>query len=437
MRTSLKTKTLPELVASANALNNDTKSLDTSMQNLVYENYNKFISATDTIRQMKESVSSMDDRMLSLVKGMADIMETSAVINSALHDNRSKVEKLVGVRRLLKKLEFLFELPVRLNRSIELEAYSQAVKYYNMASGVLRKYDAVPSLHAIRVEADEIMGRLRDSLRKSLKDRTPADSGLKVIECIRLLVSLREPRPGLRDAYLSWQRARLKDALAALQRGLKTATGLDDPTAFMSWLNDGFLDAFVSMADTYCSLFEDTCGDGMEGQEERRIAHLQLVAVSKELFVEYFDMVKRRLSFPQAPPPAPSGDDAPPPPPRFASLVQALQKLLHDVRTAGQCVREARLGDLTAEAVEAVIRLQVDGLFGELRAKVKQLIIDTVEDHRSVEPSRHMELGSAVRQLGVTLHLYFDDVLESARPLVLAGACVVVMLVVWWTCCVL
>lgn len=56
--------------------------------------------------------------------------------------NRGKVEKLVGVRRLLKKLEFLFELPVRLNRSIELEAYAQAVRYYNMASGVLKKYDS-------------------------------------------------------------------------------------------------------------------------------------------------------------------------------------------------------------------------------------------------------------------------------------------------------
>ena len=57
---------------------------------------------------------------------------------------------------------FLFELPVRLNRSIELEAYAQACKYYSMASGVLRRYDHVPSLHAIRLEADATIpaGRL-------------------------------------------------------------------------------------------------------------------------------------------------------------------------------------------------------------------------------------------------------------------------------------
>ena len=53
-----------------------------------------------------------------------------------LAHRRSQIDKLVGVRRLLKKLEFLFELPQRLNRSIELEAYSQAAKYFNMTSGI-------------------------------------------------------------------------------------------------------------------------------------------------------------------------------------------------------------------------------------------------------------------------------------------------------------
>lgn len=34
----------------------EIKSLDSDMQMLVYENYNKFISATDTIRKMKNRV---------------------------------------------------------------------------------------------------------------------------------------------------------------------------------------------------------------------------------------------------------------------------------------------------------------------------------------------------------------------------------------------
>ena len=49
----LQYKSLEELVQRGNAMVSEIKSLDSDMQMLVYENYNKFISATDTIRKMK------------------------------------------------------------------------------------------------------------------------------------------------------------------------------------------------------------------------------------------------------------------------------------------------------------------------------------------------------------------------------------------------
>ena len=44
--------------------------MDSDMQNLVYENYNKFISATDTIRKMKHNVADMEREMELLVSSM-------------------------------------------------------------------------------------------------------------------------------------------------------------------------------------------------------------------------------------------------------------------------------------------------------------------------------------------------------------------------------
>ena len=41
----------------------EIKSLDSDMQMLVYENYSKFITATDTIRRMKSNVEGMEVRM--------------------------------------------------------------------------------------------------------------------------------------------------------------------------------------------------------------------------------------------------------------------------------------------------------------------------------------------------------------------------------------
>jgi len=51
-----KTKKMKELVYKDQQLTQQVKTLDSDMQTLVYENYNKFISATDTIRKMKSKV---------------------------------------------------------------------------------------------------------------------------------------------------------------------------------------------------------------------------------------------------------------------------------------------------------------------------------------------------------------------------------------------
>ena len=62
----LRTARLKALMQKHVDMSTEIKTLDSDMQNLVYENYNKFISATDTIRSMKSNVGSMDTSMLSL-----------------------------------------------------------------------------------------------------------------------------------------------------------------------------------------------------------------------------------------------------------------------------------------------------------------------------------------------------------------------------------
>lgn len=49
----LQARGLNDLLQRDDQLIREIKELDTNMQMLVYENYNKFISATDTIRKMK------------------------------------------------------------------------------------------------------------------------------------------------------------------------------------------------------------------------------------------------------------------------------------------------------------------------------------------------------------------------------------------------
>lgn len=62
----------------------EIQSLDSEMQTLVYENYNKFILATDTIRQMKSDFKTMEDEMEKLVQNMSHIATFANDISSNL-----------------------------------------------------------------------------------------------------------------------------------------------------------------------------------------------------------------------------------------------------------------------------------------------------------------------------------------------------------------
>ena len=58
----------------------------------------------------------MEKRMSSLMERIQTVSSTTNTNGSSLDANRTKVDKLVNVKRLLKKLQFLFDLPSRLQR---------------------------------------------------------------------------------------------------------------------------------------------------------------------------------------------------------------------------------------------------------------------------------------------------------------------------------
>eukprot|EP00882_Tetradesmus_deserticola_P017552 GHRQ01018803.1.p1 GENE.GHRQ01018803.1~~GHRQ01018803.1.p1 ORF type:complete len:158 (+),score=34.81 GHRQ01018803.1:384-857(+) len=65
-----KTYTVDRLLAEHRSMAREIKNLDSDMQQLVYENYNKFIAATDTIRAMKTNVDGMESDMARLQANM-------------------------------------------------------------------------------------------------------------------------------------------------------------------------------------------------------------------------------------------------------------------------------------------------------------------------------------------------------------------------------
>lgn len=133
-----------------------------------------------------------------LSANMAAITDFSARITGTLQDQHAQITKLsgelqlcnwmlvrppywsraefcllprlfAGVHTLLRKLQFLFELPARLNKCLELQAYSQAVRSHRHARCVLQQYSHLPSFKGIQDDCHAIMDKLAQELRQKFR----------------------------------------------------------------------------------------------------------------------------------------------------------------------------------------------------------------------------------------------------------------------------
>jgi arginyl-tRNA synthetase len=95
------------------------------------------------------------------------------------------------------QLQFLFELPARLQKCLEAESYSQAVRYYVKARKVLHQYQHMPSFNGIQQDCQS--------------------SAKHLTECVDLLLQLNEPAEELCQEFLSHARQKIDADLARLE----------------------------------------------------------------------------------------------------------------------------------------------------------------------------------------------------------------------------
>ncbi|XP_067877946.1 vacuolar protein sorting-associated protein 51 homolog [Heterodontus francisci] len=295
--------TLAELMDSETEMVKHIRALDSDMQTLVYENYNKFISATDTIRKMKNDFKKMEDEMDCLATNMAAITEFSAHISNTLQDQHQQITKLSGVHTLLRKLQFLFELPARLNKCIDLEAYGQAVRYYSKARSVLHQYQHMPSFQGIQNDCQKIMSDLAQKLREKFRDG--GSSAKELAECVELLLQLEEPAEELCDEFLAHAQTRLVEDLSALecelgQSGPGPEQGppapLSDILEFTDKGCNGFIGNMCLVIASYQDLFvHRPAANGLGSKDVAQMASAKLVSFVNLLMGRYFALVERRI----------------------------------------------------------------------------------------------------------------------------------------------
>ncbi|KAG7400834.1 Vacuolar protein sorting-associated protein 51 [Phytophthora boehmeriae] len=427
----LEARGLNDLLATDDQLIREVKELDTSMQMLVYENYNKFISATDTIRKMKNNVASMEDEVGRVVASMDTITAKSESINVALAPQRSKVEKLIGVRRLLKRFEFIFELPQRLNTAVKQKEYANATKYYLLARRILGRYEHISSFKTIQVEAEKIIQQLERLLKKRMLDTTLESE--EICETVVLLDQLDACNDEIRDQFLEWHQVYFERAVAVY----KSQDSADSVLAFLQRFNTEVLTKMGRVFSVYKTHFMPDVVAREKSSASRRSSDVVrddlLFSFVKELFALYLGECVAQLRRPH--------ED-------FGKTEEVLEALNDDHLTADivdseyfvfmrvlklfvsqveeidRIIPMCALAANATEIVESCVRFQIEGVFRKLREDTGELFRTSYEDVASLGRSSRdgsQSVQPVAQKAARVLTDKMQQVLHQMEPMVQTG----------------
>ena len=176
---------------------------------------------------------------------IAATAQASEHVNTKLGKHRDEIEQLNNVRGLLKKLQCVFDLPMRLRACIETGSLGSAVREYAAAAPLLERY-GTGAFASVAREVSGTVKQIGEKLRATLRD--PATRPDDAAEALELLQMLRLPQDEWQREWLSERRKALNDAIqAAATAWADLASASEDGTVNLvaNWLS-GFNAAYLA-----------------------------------------------------------------------------------------------------------------------------------------------------------------------------------------------
>ncbi|KAH0475356.1 MAG: hypothetical protein KVP17_000722 [Porospora cf. gigantea B] len=108
----LRTKTADELDDLSIRLVAESKSLESSLEMVIYENYERFLSNAEVIEGLASTVDDLEPELEKLADCLSSVSVCSLKLQSIHHDRSRRMQHLLEIRSLLTTLKTLGELPV-------------------------------------------------------------------------------------------------------------------------------------------------------------------------------------------------------------------------------------------------------------------------------------------------------------------------------------
>ncbi|CAG0889612.1 unnamed protein product [Cyprideis torosa] len=372
----LKDCTLPQLMDKEKQIFREIQGLDSEMQTLVYENYNKFISATETIRKMKIDFKEMEEEMEDLVQNMESITELSDGITKAFAVRKGRVQQLCATHATLNQLQLIFDLPKNLNQLAQEQEYELAASSYLQAVNVLEAYKDIPTFGDILRETEEVMEQVKDALKAAFQDSEA--SAITLRRSVDVLLQLGAGSLELCEDYLTHSTAPLETLVNALVNDeLKDVNGVGF-SEFVDWSCNEFLSNLCLLVATFTDLFISplkTSGKTSD-MDEAQSAQSQLLIRTSSLMDRYLDVAERRARAEAEQQDGKSGNSGPSA--QAVSLVKGLDKLNRRMTGLSQLLPGTDFGRTSMELITRVSLYQCAVLLQRLLREWEAELVPTV-----------------------------------------------------------
>jgi len=301
--------------------------------------------------------------MEQLLSKITSVQSKSDTVNTSLFDKRENIEKLHRTRNLLRKVQFIYDLPSRLNKCIKTEAYADAVRFFTGAKPIFEAYGDT-SFQDCKKASEEAMDLVIQHLQEKLySDSEPIEARA---EAVVLLKQLNFPVDNLKSNLLE----KLEDCLLNLQNESTQASISDISKTFRAYL----------------IIFPDS---------EKR-----LIELAQALFSNRYETVRENLKKR-----IPSTD-----------LLAMLRSLWEDATAIDEVIPEAALPAFSLETTRDIIRQHIATAFLHLQSEISDALVRT--HSTSNEKLEELQLQNAMDTSKIRVSQGCIDLLQEFYHLI-------------------
>ncbi|KAI6178391.1 Vacuolar protein sorting-associated protein 51-like protein [Aphelenchoides besseyi] len=209
-------KGLDELVTVEEEMVQSVRRLDYEMQHLVYENYNKFLTATNTVRKMQNEFSNMDNQMELLTSKIQRISELSTELSGEFASNRTKIGNLSESSKTIKTLQSLVQLPSKLRTLVDENKFREAGRLYKRFRPKLQAIQSFSSVQGIYRETMGYVAKMERQIWTNLEN--PIISSEEFINQSKILLDIGVEEELLKSKLTEMWNKSLEKSLQVLEK---------------------------------------------------------------------------------------------------------------------------------------------------------------------------------------------------------------------------